>query len=104
MSNTVNIDDGRINPTQKFLDAVGILDAEGNLISIGSVLDNYVVSDIDEAGSTKYYGYVNRAGAWYVMEYDTAAGTLRFSAGDESYPANWTGRASLSYDYFYNVF
>lgn len=61
----------------------------------------YAPSDIEES-TTSYFGFVNSAGGWYIMKVDS--GAYRYIKGDSDYTTNWTGRAGLSYDYFYNVF
>lgn len=71
----------------------------------GSASDNlasYHISDLDEAAATKYYGNVDKDGNWYILQLTSTA--ARYAKGAASYTTNWTGRAGLSYDYFYNVF
>ena len=69
-------------------------------------LDGYVLSDKDDDASPNYYGYVNKDGEWYVMKETILAGAdnYRFAKGAADYITNYTNRAGLSYDYFYNVF
>jgi|MudIll2142460700_1097286.scaffolds.fasta_scaffold05221_7 hypothetical protein len=63
----------------------------------------YHISDIDESGATKYYGYVTGKGQWYIMQVTSTA--VRYAKGDTGYTTNWTNRASsVSYDYFNTVF
>jgi hypothetical protein len=59
----------------------------------------YLPSDYDDAGATKYYGFLANDGRWYIMRDDTAAKTWRYIAGNGGYATNWTGRAGLTYDY-----
>lgn len=61
----------------------------------------YMPSDIEE-GATSYYGFVDANGGWYIMQ--SSSGAYRYAAGTSDYTTNWTGRAGLTYDYFYNVF
>lgn len=76
--------------------------------TISDALDTYKVSDIDDAGTTKYYGFLRKDGAWYIMKEDTVAKTYRYTKGSTGYETATTGawatRASLSYDYFHNTF
>ena len=69
-------------------------------------LPEYVLSDKDDDGTPNYYGYVNKDGGWYIMKETISAGNdqYRFIKGTTAYTTNWTGRAGLSYDYFYNIF
>lgn len=72
-------------------------------ISWAGVPLNYVPSDSDEAGDTKYYGFLNWVGFWIIMEYDTVAETMRYAAGKNGYATSWTGRAGLTYQYYNEV-
>ena len=67
-------------------------------------LDGYAISEIDDAGNPAYYGYINKNGNWFIMQENVAAKTYRYAKGASDYTTNWTNRASLTYDYFYNVF
>lgn len=71
---------------------------------IAESLDQYHVSDGDETGSTKYYGFLTKEGHWYIMQNNTSANTYRYAKGSSLYSTNWTNRASLSYGYFDVVF
>lgn len=64
----------------------------------------YKISDIDDAGNPSYYGYVNSGGNWYIMEINSVNKTYRYASGAANYTTNWTGRAGLSYGYFYEAF
>lgn len=69
-----------------------------------SLLDSYKPADIDEASDPKYFGFITINGQWYILRVNESAGTLRYARGDGDYSTNWTNRASLTYDYLYNVF
>lgn len=60
----------------------------------------FSVCDIDE-GTTSYYGYVNRAGNWYIMR--EVSNAYRYAAGYSDYPTAWSSRSSIGYDYFDNI-
>jgi hypothetical protein len=62
----------------------------------------YVASDLDETGDPSYYGFIDVMGNWYILQ-KTTAGALRYTMGNRAFPTNWTGRAGLTYDYFYNA-
>lgn len=77
------------------------VDADGRLLI--STFKEYEFTD--KAGTDPIYiGYTAKDGRWFIKEYSTSAGTMRYFKGDSDYPTNWTGRASLVYDYFYNIF
>lgn len=65
-------------------------------------LSYYKISDLDEATSTKYYGFLNTSGGWYVLKMTATA--ARYVKGTSDYTTNWTNRAALTYDYFDAVF
>lgn len=73
------------------------VNADGHLF----ISDGYVCSDIDK-GATSYYGFVNNKGSWYIMKKTDVA--IRFVKGSSDYVDNFNNRASLEYDYYYNVF
>ena len=75
---------------------------DGRLKVLPSDLPEYMISDIDEAGATAYYGFLDRGGSWYIMQ--VTATTVRFIAGTSAYTTNWTGRTLLEYGYFNAVF
>ncbi len=83
---------------------VSIKDTAGNKIDPAEKhpTDGYNITDLDDS-SPAYYGYMNKAGNWYIMKEDSS-GAYRYTKGTSSYSSNWTGRAGLSYDYFDNVF
>lgn len=66
-------------------------------------LDQYRVCDSDESGTPKYYGFATKGQYWYIMR-DNGSGEYRYVKGYGDYPTAWTGRAALTYDYFFNVF
>ena len=65
--------------------------------------DGYTITEVDDAGTTSYYGFLHKNGAWYITKEDSS-GSYRYAKGASLFATNWTGRALLSYDYFDNVF
>lgn len=78
--------------------------SSGATSAVTNPIDGYQIADLDESTTSKYYGFVNKSGSWYIMKNDTTTNTFRYTKGSSAYPTNWTGRASLTYDYFNNVF
>jgi len=66
------------------------------------ILQDYALTDIDDTTSTEYYGYTDKNGNWYIKQITSSA--MRFIRGTSSYATNWTGRAGLTYGYFYDIF
>ena len=71
-------------------------------ITVHAPLSDYKFSDIDDS-DTSYFGFVKTDGSWYILQL-SSTGTGRYYAGSSNYTTNWTGRAALSYDYYYNIF
>jgi len=72
--------------------------------ALGDQLDQYKISDGDETGTTKYYGFMDKYGNWYIMQNDTVANTYRYFKGTGDYATNWADRATFTYDYFNVIF
>lgn len=62
----------------------------------------YKTTDLDTANATKYVGYTDVDGNWFIKK--ITATEIRFIKGTSNYTTNWTNRSSLTYDYFYNIF
>ena len=67
-------------------------------------LDQYKIADGDEAGTTKYYGFLDKDGNWYILKNDTTANSYRYTKGSGGYAAAWTARASKTYNYYDVIF
>lgn len=76
----------------------------GSSGAIYDTLDQYKISDGDEAGTTKYYGFVDKDGNWYILKNDTTANSYRYTKGSGSYSAAWTARASKTYNTYDVIF
>lgn len=90
--------------------ATSALQTTGNtsLASIDAGKDplaKYKIADTDDDASPNYFGFTDIDGNWYILKETVSAGanTYRYAAGTSSYATNWTNRASLSYDYLFNV-
>lgn len=68
-----------------------------------SPTDGYNVSEIDDFSEVSYFGFINKAGQWFIMRQDTDK-AFRYSRGDNNFSGNWQKRNELDYDYFNNVF
>ena len=72
--------------------------------NITSSLSKYHITDQDTSGTTQYFGFTDKDGAWYIMAIDTSTNSYRYSKGDSDYTTAWSNRASETYDYYYNIF
>jgi len=81
---------------------IRVTDTDGTVVDhFARPLDGYEAAD-NEIGDTSYYGYLDKDGNWYIMKRTSTAVT--YAKGITAYSTNWTNRASLSYDYFDQVF
>ena len=64
--------------------------------------DAFHINDSDESGDPKYYGYSAEDGSFYILEI-TGGSQFRYCYGFSGYSDAWTGRASLTYEYYHNV-
>ncbi len=64
------------------------------------VFDRYQLTDYDDTSDPIYLGFLDKDGGWYIKEINEANGTVRFDKGTSDYSTNWTGRTSLTYNYF----
>lgn len=75
-----------------------------------AVMAGFMGCEADELSNPKYYGMVNKKGDWYILRDDTtgtsssSSSSFRYCYGQTDFPTNWTNRASLTYDYPYNIF
>lgn len=83
-----------------------ILKTNSNGELVISDLAEYKIADKDDDASPNYYGFTDKDGNWYILKETISAGadTYRYIKGTSDYMTNWTGRAGLSYDYYYNIF
>ncbi len=68
---------------------------------------SYMMSDVDETTDLKYYGFLDSEGNWYIQRDDWSVMNIRstrYVKGSSDYATNWGNRASLSYDYYDEVF
>jgi len=67
-------------------------------------LDHYKISDKIISTTVDYFGYTDKAGAWYIMKVDKTGGyhTHRYAKGASGY--DFTNRESESYDTFTATF
>ena len=75
---------------------------KGSFHPLGGQVFEYIIHEADEASDPRYYGYADHRGAWIIMQQTISTGAHRYDTGKSGFPAKWTGRAGLSYDYYYN--
>jgi hypothetical protein len=64
--------------------------------------DGYKITEVDDTSVPAYYGYVDKTGAWFIMQED-ASGHYRYARGTSDFTnavTGWPNRASLTYGYF----
>ena len=71
--------------------------------NIRQPLEGYRISD-QEVGSTTYYGYLNKDGAWYIQKGVQSGAVINYTykAGSSSY--SWANRTDPTYASFDTTF
>ncbi len=64
----------------------------------------FQLSNTDDAGTTKYYGYINDTGGWLIQKWDSTTGIYTYAIGTSAYSTAWTGRAGLTYAAYNTLF
>lgn len=70
--------------------------------AVDDPLAGYQITDSDETTASKYYGYVKKGGAFYIMR--ELNGAYRYTKGGSGYTQYWTDRATDTYGYYHEVF
>lgn len=83
--------------------ATGNPPADKTSAAVASPTESYNISEVDD-DIIAYYGFINKEGAWYIMQGDTNSGSFRYAKGKSNFPDNWKSRQQLKYDYFHKVF
>lgn len=86
---------------------VAVKNIAGNTIDPAELqpTDGYEISEVDDAATPSYYGFVHKTGAWYITKED-ATGAYRYWKGSSGFSAAWDLRddPDTSYGYFDSVF
>jgi len=85
---------------------IGLKDAAGTRIdpAVKQPTDGYRITELDDGVTYVYGGYVDKDGNWFISREELSSGSYRYVRGSSNFSTNWTNRASLTYDYFNNVF
>ncbi len=68
-----------------------------------NALEGYQISD-QEVGSTSFYGYLNKDGAWYIQKGVQAGAVIAYTYAKGSSGYDFSNRASESYASFDTTF
>jgi len=79
-------------------------DADWEDLILGKPTDAYAISNTEDAGTYKYFGFENKDGAWYILRKTVATNIYLYTYGASAYATGWTNRASHSYDTYENTF
>lgn len=77
---------------------------EDLIIDTGKPTDKYAISNIEDAGTYKYFGFEDKDGNWYILRKTVATNIFLYFHGASAYSTGWTNRASHSYDTYENIF
>lgn len=72
-------------------------DADWEDLILGKPTDAYAISNTEDAGTYKYFGFENKDGAWYILRKTVATNIYLYTYGASGYATGWTNRASHSY-------
>jgi len=78
-----------------------LVDDEGRLVTATTTEEKYYLLEQTESGGVQYVGSATPAGAWMIKKYENES--MRYTTGDSDFVTNWTNRASLDYDYIFNL-
>lgn len=69
-------------------------------------IDGYIATDQSVVGTTSYFGFVSKDGAWYIQRQIVTGGDIawRYAKGSSGYTTAWTARTTGVYDYAYTTF
>ena len=63
--------------------------------------DGAMITNVDEAGDPKFYGYTRPDGSWVIMQASSSDTIYKYAMGGRNYTTRWTNRASLNYKFAY---
>ena len=89
-----------------FNDQVSDVDGVKRVLRVTSIFDaleGYHISD-QEVGTTSYYGYLNKDGAWYIRRGIQSGAVINYTYAAGSSGYNWSGRTGLTYASFNTTF
>jgi hypothetical protein len=64
----------------------------------------YGISNIEDAGTYKYFGFEDKDGKWYIMRKTAATKVYQYVSGTSNYSAAWAGRVGQTYGSFATAF
>ena len=70
----------------------------------GSPTGKYGISNIEDAGTYKYFGFEDKDGNWYIMRKTVATNVYEYVSGASNYVAGWAGRVGQTYTAFSGAF
>lgn len=100
------------NPTDGNFYNIGVTDNGDGTFSLktsssgsgGKATDAYAISNIEDTGTYKYFGFEDAGGAWYIMRKTISTSTFEYVKGASNYSTAWTNRASQSYGSYGSTF
>ena len=81
------------------------LDSSGNLpIAGGKPTDAYSISNSEDTGTYKYFGFEDKNGNWYILRKTIATNVYLYTANTSDYSTGWTNRATQTYASYATTF
>lgn len=79
------------------------INADGSINSVTSatITDRFSIARVDSSADTKYYGFLDANGNWYIMREVTSTGVFTYyystSTTDFTGASGWSNRTSITY-------
>lgn len=70
----------------------------------GKPTDAYSISNTEDTGTYKYFGFEDKDGNWYILRKTIATNIYLYTAGASDYSTGWTNRASQTYASYATTF
>lgn len=77
---------------------------EAEQLIVGKATDAYAISNTDDAGTYKYFGFEDSTGGWYILRKTVATNIFLYAKGASAYSTAWTGRVGQSYASYESTF
>ena|SRR3990170_5153265 len=79
------------------------VDFDGQIvITSDDPTSKYKITDIDPTEGNSYFGYVDKNGAWYIMNLTATA--ARYAKGNDNYTGAWGNKGGQNWGYFNDIF
>lgn len=82
----------------------GAVPISGSITVTAKPTDAYSISNTEDTGTYKYFGFEDKDGNWYILRKTIATNIYLYTAGASDYSTGWTNRASQTYASYATTF